>query len=97
MILEMKRDHIFYNLFKQNPSLLFQLLEESPPGAKEYNFDSVEVKETGFRIDGVFLPPSNAKAKVVYFAEIQFQKEEELHHRFFTELMIYLRGYIWMN
>jgi predicted transposase/invertase (TIGR01784 family) len=84
----MKRDHIFYTIFKRNPSLLFELVNEQPPGAKNYKFDSIEVKETAFRIDGVFLPPANVKPKIVYFAEIQFQPDEDLHHRFFSELTI---------
>ncbi len=86
----MKRDHIFYKIFKRNPSLLFELIIEQPTGAKNYRFDSIEVKETAFRIDGVFLPPADAKPRIVYFAEIQFQQDEDLHHRFFSELSMYL-------
>jgi predicted transposase/invertase (TIGR01784 family) len=48
------------------------------------------VKETSFRIDGVFLPPEDAKPRVVLFAEAQFQRDEGLYHRLFTESMIYL-------
>lgn len=52
----MRRDSIFYKLFKQFLSLLFELVDEKPLEAAEYQFDSIEVKETAFRIDGVFLP-----------------------------------------
>ena len=55
----MRRDSIFYKLFKQMPELLFELIEQSVPNADRYRFDSVEVKETAFRIDGVFLPPED--------------------------------------
>jgi predicted transposase/invertase (TIGR01784 family) len=48
------------------------------------------VKETAFRIDGVFLPPANAVSKTVFFAEVQFQKDEDLYHRFFSELFLFL-------
>ncbi len=48
----MKRDSIFYRIFKQNPALLFELVEESPSGAENYKFYSTNVKETEFRIDG---------------------------------------------
>jgi predicted transposase YdaD len=51
----MRGDSIFYKLFKQFPCLLFELVEP-PPGATNYQ-ESVEIKETSFRIDGVFLPP----------------------------------------
>jgi predicted transposase/invertase (TIGR01784 family) len=86
----MRRDTIFYKLFKQFPSLLFELVDEPPAEAENYQFESVEVKETAFRIDGVFLPPANAVSKTVFFAEVQFQKDEDLYHRFFSELFLFL-------
>ncbi|MEH2319245.1 DUF2887 domain-containing protein [Nostoc sp.] len=81
---------IFYKLFKQFPLLLFELVDEPPAEAENYQFESVEVKETAFRIDGVFLPPANAVSKTVFFAEVQFQKDEDLYHRFFSELFLFL-------
>ncbi|MBD2345679.1 Rpn family recombination-promoting nuclease/putative transposase [Anabaena subtropica] len=86
----MRRDSIFYKLFKQFPGLLFELVDQPPPQAAEYQFESVEVKETAFRIDGVFLPPANAASKVVFFAEVQFQRDDDLYHRFFSELFLFL-------
>ncbi|MBN3928009.1 DUF2887 domain-containing protein [Nostoc sp. NMS4] len=86
----MRRDTIFYKLFKQFPGLLFELVDEPPKEAENYQFESVEVKETAFRIDGVFLPPANAASKTVFFAEVQFQKDEDLYHRFFSELFLFL-------
>ncbi|MFN6486412.1 MULTISPECIES: Rpn family recombination-promoting nuclease/putative transposase [unclassified Nostoc] len=86
----MRRDTIFYKLFKQFPGLLFELVDEPPAEAQNYQFESVEVKETAFRIDGVFLPPANAVSKTVFFAEVQFQKDEDLYHRFFSELFLFL-------
>jgi predicted transposase/invertase (TIGR01784 family) len=85
-----KRDAIHYKIFKQFPSLLFTLLDRPPEQAQGYRFESIEVKEPRFRIDGVFLPPEDASPKVVYFAEVQFQKDEELYDRFFAELLLYL-------
>lgn len=66
------------------------LLEQQPDRAREYRFESIEVKETSFRIDGVFLPPEDASPRVVYFAEVQHQKDEGLYYRFFSETSIYL-------
>ncbi|HEY9649002.1 MAG TPA: DUF2887 domain-containing protein, partial [Chroococcidiopsis sp.] len=60
----MKRDSIFYRLFQQSPSLLFELLETPPANAADYRFDSVAVKEPKFEIDGVFLPPETDSAGV---------------------------------
>jgi predicted transposase/invertase (TIGR01784 family) len=86
----MKRDSIFFKICEQNPNLLFELVDEQPPGAGNYRFYSTTLKETEFRIDGVFLPPDNATTKIAYFAEFQFQKDERLYFRFFTELMMFM-------
>jgi len=77
----MKRDHIFFKIFQQNPSLLFEFVDNKPLEANNYTFESVTLKETEFRIDGVFLPPDNASPKIAYFAEFQFQKDERLYFR----------------
>lgn len=85
----MRRDSIFYRLFQQSPSLLFQLLQNPPENADDYRFDSVAVKEPKFEIDGVFLPPENKNRGVVYFSEVQFQKDEFLYERVFAESSLY--------
>ena len=85
----MRRDSIFYKLFQQSPSLLFQLLQNPPANADDYRFDSVAVKEPRFEIDGVFLPPENEKLGIVYFCEVQFQKDEQLYERVFAESSLY--------
>ena len=86
----MKRDSIYYQIFKRFPRLLFELIDYHPEQAQNYRFESVEVKETAFRIDGVFLPPEGATPRIIFFAEVQFQKDEALYYRFFTESMMYL-------
>jgi len=85
-----KRDSIYYQIFKRFPALIFELVDRRPEQAQNYRFESVEVKETSFRIDGVFLPPEGTTQRVIFFAEVQFQKDEGLYHRFFTESMMYL-------
>ena len=83
----MRRDSIFYQLFQQFPPLLFQLLPTPPSNVDAYRFDSVAVKEPKFEIDGVFLP--NDADGVVYFCEVQFQKDEQLYERVFAESLLY--------
>jgi predicted transposase/invertase (TIGR01784 family) len=83
----MRRDSIFYQLFRQSPTLLFELLPQPPANAQSYVFESIEVKETSFRIDGVFLPPN--PAGIVYFCEVQFQLDELLYERMLSEITIY--------
>jgi predicted transposase/invertase (TIGR01784 family) len=85
----MRRDSIFYKIFQQSPSLLFELLTNPPENADKYKFDSVAVKEPKFEIDGVFLPPENATPGTVYFCEVQFQKDEKLYERVFAESSLY--------
>jgi predicted transposase/invertase (TIGR01784 family) len=85
----MRRDSIFYKLFQQSPTLLFELLTNPPINAGDYRFDSVAVKEPKFEIDGVFLPPENESAGVVYFCEVQFQKDEQLYERVIAESSLY--------
>ena len=51
----METDAFFYQLFKQLPATLFELLGLPPEQAQGYRFDSVELKKS-LRIDGLFLP-----------------------------------------
>jgi len=83
----MRRDSIFHQLFQQSPMLLFDLLDNPPANAANYRFDSVAVKEPTFSIDGVFLPPE--EPGIVYFCEVQFQRDEALYERLFGESFLY--------
>ena len=85
----MKTDHIFYRIFKDLPQTFFELWGESPEMVKDYRFDSVELKQTAFRIDGVFLPQDSEKP--IYFTEVQFQKDPKIYLRLFSEIFTYLR------
>ena len=85
----MKTDTIFYRLFQEYPSIFFELIGNSPEAASAYQFSSVEIKQTAFRIDGVFLPSQGESP--VYFAEVQFQVDEEFYSRLFAEIFLYLR------
>ncbi|KAM3100100.1 Rpn family recombination-promoting nuclease/putative transposase [Phormidesmis sp. 146-12] len=85
----MRRDSIFYKLFAQAPDLLFDLLDHPPPNAQNYRFDSVAVKEPTFEIDGVFLPPDTDPPGIVFFCEVQFQRDETLYERLFGESFLY--------
>jgi predicted transposase/invertase (TIGR01784 family) len=84
-----KTDSIFYRLFQEFPNIFFELIGNSPETATGYEFSSVEVKQTAFRIDGVFLPETEEKP--IYFLEVQFQADSEIYSRLFTEVHLYLR------
>ncbi|BAS58590.1 hypothetical protein NIES2135_19020 [Leptolyngbya boryana NIES-2135] len=84
----MRRDPIFYQMFQRSPQLLFDLIGDRPHNAASYQFDSVAVKEPKFEIDGVFLPPESEPG-IVFFSEVQFQKDQTLYERLFSESSLY--------
>ena len=86
----MKTDTIFCRLFQEIPSIFFELIGQSPELAESYEFSSIEVKQTAFRIDGVFLPQETT-ANPIYFLEVQFQPDEDLYNRLFAEICLYVR------
>ncbi|HAX79380.1 MAG TPA: hypothetical protein DCY88_27030 [Cyanobacteria bacterium UBA11372] len=89
----MKTDTIFYSLFQAFPSIFFELINQSPEEATDYEFTSREVKQLAFRLDGLFLPKSNDLNKPFYAVEVQFQPDPDLYYRLFSELFLYLRQY----
>ena len=84
----MKRDTIFYQIFQQSPILLFDLLPSLPRNSLRYTFESVEVKEASFRIDGVLTPPDPSGD--VFFTEIQIQSDPLLYERMLAEISNYV-------
>jgi len=82
----MKTDTIFYQLFQSFPSIFFELIQLPINEANNYRFDSVEVKQLSFRLDGVFLPQNNNPQTPIYFCEVQLQEDEAFYRRFFTEI-----------
>jgi predicted transposase/invertase (TIGR01784 family) len=84
----MKRDTIFYQIFRWFPILLFDLINFLPENHSNYTFESVEVKEASFRIDGV-LTPSDPSGDV-FFTEIQMQPDPLLYERMLAEIANYV-------
>ena len=84
----MRTDKLFYRLFQQIPAA-FRLLALDYP-ANAYRFQSVELKEIGFRLDGVYLPADEEPDLPVIFVEAQFQPDEQFYARFITQICIYL-------
>ncbi|MGK7906049.1 MAG: DUF2887 domain-containing protein [Synechococcus sp.] len=87
----MKTDSIFYQLFAVYPASFFELVGLPAAEAQSYRFDSVEVKQTAFRIDGVFLAPGDRPSSPTYYVEIQFQSDPDLYKRLFSEIFLHLR------
>jgi len=87
----MKTDSLFSRLFQRLPRLLFELVGQAFDHADSYRFTSEEIKETAFRLDGVFAPPEAKSTWPLYFIEVQFQREPTFYSRFFSEIFLYLR------
>ncbi len=84
----MKTDSIFYRLFQEYPAAFFEVLGQPGDTAKNYTFTSVEVKQTAFRLDGVF--ESSSPELPTYFIEVQFQEDRRFFDRALPEIMLYL-------
>lgn len=83
----MRTDSLYYRLFSLYPASLLDLLGVP---ADVYRFESVEVKQTAFRIDGVFLPNPDDIARPIVFCEVQMQSDPNLYRRLFSEIFLYL-------
>jgi predicted transposase/invertase (TIGR01784 family) len=88
----MKTDSLFYRLFHTLPELFFTLtgFEYAP---LNYEFKAIEVKQTAFRLDGVFLPLVKNSVLPTIFVEVQFQADNTFYGRFFSEIFLYLHQY----
>jgi predicted transposase/invertase (TIGR01784 family) len=83
-----RTDTLFYQILQTFPQLVFQLVNR--PVIPGYTFTSVEVKETGFRFDGIFSPPDDLPNEPIYFIEVQFQPHPDFYHRFLCEIFLFL-------
>jgi predicted transposase/invertase (TIGR01784 family) len=86
----MKSDTLFYRLFQRWPQLALELLGLDYAG-DSYRFGSEEIKQTAFRLDGVFTPLSGEPEQPVIFAEVQYQPDTDFYGRFISEITLYLR------
>jgi predicted transposase/invertase (TIGR01784 family) len=91
VLIALKTDSLFYYLFQTLPGILFELLGQPATLAQNYEFRSVELKQTAFRIDGVFLPQPNIDEQPVYIVEVQFQRDLHFYQRFFAEIFLFLQ------
>ncbi|HAN45134.1 MAG TPA: flagellar assembly protein H, partial [Cyanobacteria bacterium UBA8156] len=84
----MKTDSIFYRLFQEYPAAFFEILGQPGDTAQHYTFTSVEVKQTAFRLDGVF--EGRTPEFPTYFIEVQFQEDGRFFDRALPEIVLYL-------
>ncbi len=89
----MKTDSIFYRIFLDYPRTFFDLIGEASDQENNYKFSSIEVKQLSFRLDGLFLPTEETSEGPLYLVEVQFQPDENLYYRLFSEFFLFLRQY----
>ncbi|WP_347986264.1 Rpn family recombination-promoting nuclease/putative transposase [Methylomonas sp. AM2-LC] len=85
----MHTDSLFYRLFQNWPQLALNMLQ-LPYAAESYRFVSEEIKQTGFRIDGIFKPLDTQLEQPIIFTEVQYQPDPDFYGRFISEIMLYL-------
>jgi predicted transposase/invertase (TIGR01784 family) len=82
----MKTDPLFYELFQVRPQIFFELAQITPPCP--YRFESITVKTTEKRIDGVLEP--TVAGHPIYFVEVQAKPDEQMYWRTVRETSVYL-------
>jgi len=86
----MKTDTLFYRLFKRKPQVALELLGLEYQ-SESYRFCSEEIKQTAFRLDGIFTPLGGDAEQPLIFVEVQYQPDDDFYDRFFSEITLYLR------
>ena len=81
----MKTDALFYELFQLAPETFFELLQVTPPCT--YRFESITVKTSEKRIDGVFEPA--VAGQPIYFLEVQGFPDDVIYFRSIREVTTY--------
>lgn len=81
----MKTDPLFYELFQAAPQTFFELLQITPPCP--YRFESLTVKASEKRIDGVLEP--EIAGQTIYFLEVQGFPDEVIYWRELREVATY--------
>ncbi|NER33428.1 MAG: Rpn family recombination-promoting nuclease/putative transposase [Oscillatoria sp. SIO1A7] len=87
----MKTDHLLYRIFQEFPASFFELIGKSATDAVAYRFDSVELKQTSFRLDGLWTPIKSCSKLPAYFGEVQFQKNPKFYSNLFSKVFLYLQ------
>ena len=89
----MKTDAIFYYIFKELPQIFFDLIGQTETNLNNYEFIAPEIKQTSFRLDGVFSPLKDFPDETIYFVEVQCYKDNEFYDRLFTSIFLYFSQY----
>jgi len=81
----MKTDPLFYELFQVRPQIFFELAQITP--SCPYRFESITVKTTEKRIDGILEP--TIAGHPIYFVEVQASPDKQMYWRTSREISVY--------
>ncbi|MBW4670435.1 MAG: Rpn family recombination-promoting nuclease/putative transposase [Cyanomargarita calcarea GSE-NOS-MK-12-04C] len=89
----MTADPLFYKIFKDIPELFFELIGEPHYDKSIYQYSAPEIKQQGFRLDGLLSTRSGYNFKPIYFIEAQAYKDNNFYKSFFGKIILYLTQY----
>jgi predicted transposase/invertase (TIGR01784 family) len=89
----MTADPLFYKIFKDMPELFFELIGESQHNKSLYQYSAPEIKQQGYRLDGLLLTRPGYSFAPIYFIEAQAYKDNNFYDTFFGKIMMYLTQY----
>ncbi len=88
----MKTDKLFYAIFLFQTQLITELIPGLPENC-EFKYSAPVIKESEYRIDGVFTPVNPDSSLPIVFIEAQMQPDTGFYGRFFAEVHVYLHQY----
>ena len=89
----MTADPLFYEIFKEIPELFFELIGQPEKDPSVYKFSAPEIKQRGFRLDGLLLTPENHPSEPIYFLEAHSYKDDNFYNQLAAEIILYLTQY----
>ena len=81
----MKRDSLFFELFRDLPRGFFEAIGRGDIDPKQYELKSIEYKETAVRLDGVFLPRT-PKAGPAFLWEAQWYRSSKVYANLLSKI-----------
>ncbi len=89
----MTADPLFYKIFKDIPELFFELIGKSYHDKSIYEYSAPEIKQQGFRLDGLLSTLPGYSFAPIYFIEAQAYKDTNFYDSFFGKIILYLTQY----
>ncbi|MCP9923548.1 DUF2887 domain-containing protein [Synechococcus lacustris] len=81
----MASDKLFYWLFQNQPDRIVSLLTDLPIDAGGYQFSAPVLKEREYRLDGLFLPPTDRPELPAVILEAQMAADSGFFMRLYAE------------